>query len=67
MPRHMQEGSLRADPIVDVEFEGDIYRLAQLLDKVPLSAREQPAGSNDWVLVSDDSLHDVLTAAAEGR
>lgn len=57
-----QEGSLRADPIVDVEFEGSMFKVAQLLDKIPLSAVQEAEGGK-WALVSDGALYDQLTDA----
>ena len=49
------EDSVRVDPICDVEFEGSMYRIVQLLDRVPLSAEED--GEGKWRLVSDPKTH----------
>ncbi|GAB5032968.1 Hypothetical protein NocV09_01101580 [Nannochloropsis oceanica] len=49
------ENSVRVDPICDVEFDGSMYRVVQLLDRVPLSAEED--GEGKWRLVSDSETH----------
>jgi hypothetical protein len=68
----VQEGYVRVDPIADVEYEGKVYRMAQLLDKVPLSAGleegQGQGGEGRWALVGDKELHDLLLdAAKKGR
>jgi hypothetical protein len=50
-----KDDSVRVDPICDVEYEGSMYRIVQLLDRVPLSAEEDAEGK--WVLVNDADTH----------
>jgi hypothetical protein len=57
------EDSVRVDPICDVEFEGSMYRIVQLLDRVPLSAEED--GEGKWRLVSDPKTHLGLEKTAK--
>lgn len=50
-----KDDSVRVDPICDVEYDGSMYRIVQLLDRVPLSAEEDAEGK--WVLVNDADTH----------
>ena len=52
------DDSVRVDPICDVEFEGSMFRVVQLLDRVPLSAEED--GEGKWKLVADSKTHREL-------
>ena len=56
---------MRVDPIADVEFEGSMYQIAQLLDRVPLSAVEEEPSK--WRLVTDLDTHVLLDQAFKGR
>ena len=51
------------DPICDVEFEGSMYKVVQLLDRVPLSAEETADGK--WMLVVDSATHSKLEVTAK--
>ncbi len=55
--------SVRVDPICDVEFEGSMYRVVQLLDRVPLSAEQD--GEGKWRLVDDAKTHLGLEKTAQ--